>query len=202
MQRRYLRDNRGVDPNVVDGSFQTLQIQYPPDRSAYVTIVPLSLGKFELGLFGRFPDGGFVDRKVAFNVEPPQKPPDKLIVSQGALPKYEAKHIVIALTGDNPHDDLGIFAKYEGLDTLVDIDTSFVTFRVTSRDQVDPIHLDQQTGLLTPIHPGQALVETFFGGRRDLTCVDVEEAMTPGRSYFEKNCQQLLSPGEKLGPQE
>lgn len=190
----------------VYGSDEKLQISYRQDGSAYVTIIPLALGKIELDIVGGYPDYGIVHKKIELDVQPPQKRPAQLTVSAGSV-NSETPHAVLALK-NTPGDGasrvgLGVSARYDGIPTSIAINPSFVTFRIINWDsKTIPIQLDSQTGIVTPLYPGQALVETMFGGRRNLTCIDVEQQLTPGRSYFEKNCQQLLSPGEKLGRQE
>lgn len=109
----------------IEGGRQQLQISYHPDGSAYITIVPLSLGQVVLELLGSYPDYGIVHTKITLDVQPTQKHPMKLIVSQLSIPEQNATKIVLALTGDQTRNSLSLDAKYENLDTLVSIDPSF-----------------------------------------------------------------------------
>ena len=188
-------------PDLVPGGRQTLQILHHTDGSPYANIVPMRLGKIELTLDGEFPDGGLFLQKRMLDVGPPQRRPDKLQIGRLG-PKQGVTRILVPLSRDQTGSRLTIYAKYDSLDMPIKIDPAFATFKITSRDQTAPVQLDEKTGRLTPLHPGQALMETTFGGRSNLTCVVVEELIDPNQSYFGENCGQLLSPGEKLGPVE
>jgi hypothetical protein len=189
----------GYSPDFVYGSQQTEQIHYYPNGNPYITVVPMRLGKVELDVIGRFSDGGICKKKVALNIVPSQKSPNRLMVGHiGTQPDRNALRVLMAMSGDRSRDWLNVYAVYDGIATPVSINADFATFKINSGNQTDPIQLDQ-TGRLTPIHTGEALIETSFGGRTNLTCVVVEETIIPDRSYFNKNCKQLLSMGEKLG---
>lgn len=184
------------------------QIRYHSDGSAYVTIVPLRLGQVELHLVGMYPDYGIVLKQITLDVQPTR--PAWLTVGS-IMPTTERgitpTTVVLALApkpGEyGSYAPLAVFAKYDGVPEWIEINPPFVTFRIINWDgKAPPIHLDSERQWITPLSLGQALLETTYGGRRVLTCVDVEEKLTPGRSYFEKNCKQLLAPGEKFGMQE
>ncbi len=186
-------------PDSVHGSKQSVQVLHHPDGSPYINIVPMRLGKLQLTLDGLFPDGGAVLKKILVDVEPSHERPDKLLIgSLGALQR-NATTIFVGLDAFRTPTALDIYAKYGKLGTTLLIDPSFARFRITTLDRTSPVRLDERTGSLTPVHPGQALLETTFGGRINLTCVIVDEAHNPDRGDFGRNCQQILASGEKLG---
>jgi hypothetical protein len=190
----------GHSPDFVSGSRQSLQILHHEDGSSYIAIVPMRLGKVELDLMGRFPDGGIVYKKLMVRVVPTQKLPVRLMVGHIGTPGMNSPRVLESMTGERVQEALNLYAVYEGLTEPLMIDPAFATFTTRTNEKVNPIHLDHITGSLTPLNVGQALVETSFGGRTNLTCVVVKQALDPNRSYLESNCRQLLSSGEKLGP--
>jgi len=96
-------------------------------------------------------------------------------------------------------DYLNIYARYKGITEPIEIYPAFATYRILAGGRENPIVLDQQTGLITALKPGEALIETSYAGWHNWTCVDVEEKPVPGNSYYDKNCAGLLPVGEKLG---
>jgi hypothetical protein len=194
-QTQYIMDNREM-PDFVAGAKRDVEVLHHQNGSPYVKIVPMRLGKLELALNGRFPDGGIVFQKLMLDVRPSQKQPEQLIIGPGSAPRRNMSTLFLGVAGPNTRGALQVFAKYEGLDTVVKIDPAFATFSVTTGEQPAPFEFDKKTGFLTPIQTGQALVETTFGGRTNLTCVVVTGGSgTPPNEH----CQRLLSPGEKLG---
>ena len=201
---------RGINqkaPDYVRGSQKILQIHYRPDGSGYITVIPMRLGKVVLHLTGRYSDSGIVDKRIVLDVQQTQGKPSKLIVGDLDTSGASATRSLLSVTAKQgetwSYDYLSLSATYDGIGKAIDIDPSFAVFRIINwSGSTDPIQVDDQTGKLTPVSPGQALVETSFGGLRYLTCVDVERTVLPNRSYYRNNCKALLSPGEKLGLQE
>jgi len=99
-------------------------------------------------------------------------------------------------------DSLNVYVTYDNVPASVHVDPAFVTFRVVSNDDSPAVRLDEQTGFLTAVHPGQTLIESSFGGRTNFTCVAVVEAIDGVHTYPKLNCQQLLPDGARLGTQE
>lgn len=187
-------------PRLVFGSPAVGPVLYHPDGSPYVRIVPMRLGKVELTLGVSFTDGGAAIQKIMVEVGPSQKRPQSIIVGPNWV-RDELK-LLLSLTGSSSRGILNVYAKYSDIDRLITIDPALATYRIINWDgRSSPIDLDGQTGVVTAVHPGQALVEISFAGRRNLTCVDVEKNPVFGISYMQHSCQTLLS-GEKLGPQE
>jgi hypothetical protein len=186
---------------VIEASGSRVPLSYGSDGRASITIIPLGLGTVTLHMTGRFPDGGAVGKLASIQVSPPEQRPKKLIVGQLGMPTMQTSKIELGVENDN-RNLLTIYAAYDGVRPLVHVDPSWVTFRVTPDHEPAPMQINPQDGVLIPNHPGQALVEVSFGGRTDLLCIDVEQLVESGRSYYEKKCQQLITPGVKLGPQD
>jgi hypothetical protein len=167
------------------------------DGLAAIQIVPLALGKVQVEVTGRFADGGIYARATVVDVLPPRDPPARLIVKH--LGGSDFPRVVMAMKGGSRNEGFFIFAAYPALAHPVQIDPKYVQFRIVGRKESSPVRLEPSTGALTPVHPGQVLIETSFGGRMDRTCVDVEEALVPNKSYVYHSCEVLLAPGERLG---
>lgn len=74
-----------------------------------------------------------------------------------------------------PTDNLWSSACYEGLGGFfVGIPPELMTFRVWSDGDEPAIKVDAATGQVTPLRPGQALLEREFRGLKSETCVVVE----------------------------
>jgi hypothetical protein len=186
-------------PDIAEGGRQTVQVESAGGNTEYVEIVPVRLGKVEISLYGKFADGGFVSRKVVVNVVPPQAPPTKLVVgaSHNDIPRT-----LLSVTGAQRQFELQVYAKYDELTTLVTIAPEFVKFKVRADDRASPVvQVDPQTGVVTAIEPGQAVVETSFTRKNYLTCVVVKSSLILNKIYFQDQCQAELNPGERLGPQ-
>lgn len=174
-------------------------MQTDADGSSYITIRPLRLGLVTLELSAIFPDGGVARKFIQMDVVPRQKRPEKLLVSDLWLPEHDTPRFFLSMRPETSKDVVNIYAKYDDLTNLVRMTPSFATFRLLTGKGEEPIHIDQQTGVITASHPGQALLETSFGGRKNLTCVIVEPTYNPNARNPAMNCQQLLPPGGKLG---
>jgi hypothetical protein len=175
-----------------------LPLLFHAGGSSYVKIVPLRLGKIELTLWGRYPDGGLEGSKIAFEVELPSRSPKELIVGQSAAPDKTLPNALVYLEPKDLHFALPVSAVYDEIDQKVPIAAKYVEYAVRNQDD-DAIELDPANGSIKPIRKGAALVETSFGGWKNLTCVIVEEDMDPNKIGSAANCNSLLQPGEKLG---
>lgn len=193
-QVQYRYPNRqGPDP--AHGSEMKVPILNHADGSPYIKIIPMRLGQVELDLSGIFPDGGLFHKEVKFDVEPPERKPVKLVVGQGGSPQSTTPVILMHLSGEN-RNSLNVNAQYDNVAELLEIDPSFPRFVVRTRDNKPIIHLDESTGIITPLNVGQALIETWFGGKKNLTCVEVTQNI--GDWYDHSLCKGLLASGEEL----
>jgi hypothetical protein len=193
-QTQYHGDD-GQTPDPVEGSGADLPILYHSNGSAYVKVIPMRLGKVELLLSGRFPDGGVFFKRVMLDVDPPEHKPLKLVVGQGVSPQSTSPMIFMHLAGQD-RDSLNVNALYDNVKNLIAINPSFVRYIVRTRDNLPIIHLDESTGLITPVNVGHALVETWYGGKKNLTCVVVGQNI--GDNYDRSRCKDLLASGEEL----
>jgi hypothetical protein len=194
-QVQYL-DKSSRTPDFVDGGRETsVPILNSADGTPYITITPLRLGKLYLDLSGGFPGRRIVFKQIELDVVPGQKRPEKMSVGENGRDNFRTR-----LSMTDGWEPLWIYVTYEGIPVPIKIDASYVSFRVVSGDQGDPIRLDHTTGRLTPLHPGQALVQTSFGGLTNWTCVNVGPVNPQQVSRATWDCQQLLPPGQKLGP--
>lgn len=88
-----------------------------------------------------------------------------------------------------------LHAIYDGVKQPIPIDPSAVAYRLRTNGESSPVELDRSTGLLTPIHLGDAIIETRFAGLETLTCIVVDEKMSVD---YLSMCKELLKPGEQL----
>lgn len=183
----------------IAGGAQALPVQTDADGTSYITITPLRLGQITLELSAIFPDGGVVHNFLLLDVIPRQKQPEKLLVGDMWLPQRNTPKFFLSMTPEASQDVVNIYAKYDDLTNLIRVAPSFAAFRIITDSGPHPIQLDKQTGVITALHPGQALLETSFGGRKNLTCVVVEPTYNPNAPNPGMNCQQLVPPGGKLG---
>ena len=199
-QVQYYGNDRGR-PDIVYGSRAQAHLSSDrDDNSVYIGVVPLRLGVVEVHIDGRFSDGGLVHKSVTLNVIAPAEPPRKLIVAQAGVPDRNAAVIVIYQKPSGLRNGLTTYAVYDGIAAPVKIDPSLVSYRLSTGDSTESVRLDRATGALIPLHDGQTLIESSFGGIKQLTCVVVKASLQIGGSYSTA-CQNLLVPGEKLGPQ-
>ena len=91
----------------------------------------------------------------------------------------------------------GIQANYEKEGEPFQINLAFVSFKFRTENETRIIELGETTGLVTPVHPEVALLETTFQGWSNLTCIYVEDKfnLNPGTR---PRCKSLLPPGGKL----
>jgi hypothetical protein len=179
---------------------EQLPIMQHIDGSKYIKVTPMRLGKTELVLTGGYRDGKLGLKKLTLDVE--RKPTGKLTKLAANPGGVEWNDFVVARThrrdSPTPADIFfDIHAWYEGLKTPVDIDPRFATFKVTERSHV--IRLDRETGKITPINPGNALVETDFEGLAYRTCVLVSSVPGNLQITLAQNCIELLPPGQRRG---
>jgi len=200
-QRRYDAGGRHTAAPI-ESSKQRVPIQVSADGSPYITITPLLLGKVEVDLTGGFSDGGIFYKRVLLDVAPTQKRPEKMMVGHLGYPAENIPRILKSVRGEEAEDIFNIYVTYKDLSVPIRIEPSFVTFRIISGDQGEPIRLNHETGYFTTLHPGQVLVETSFAGKTNLTCVVVEPKLAAGMSYGADRCQKLLPAGRTLGPVE
>ena len=183
-------------PVPIDGSAVTCQIERDLAGASYVEIVPLRLGTIMVELSGRFSDGGFFVKRVWLEVGVPIRHAKDIDVGPKRI---DVGRISLYMKDQPGRVYLTVDATYQGIPTVLSIAPRFAEFRVRSSDPTPAVEVDQKTGLLTPEHPGHAIVETSFGGLRALTCVVVHGAFSlNGADSDQSRCQELLSPGEQL----
>jgi hypothetical protein len=189
------RGGNSLRPSTIIGSQKTLSVLYRGDGSAYVQVTPMGLGKVRLYLSGKFPDGGSFMKSTDLEVDVPNRKPVKLVVGHGGMPNSPSPVIFLQMTGQH-RNSVNVNALYENVKELIEIPPSFVKFQVRTHGNSPAIHLDEATGIITPIHVGQELVVTRFGGLKNLTCVVVTQNSFDG--YDHSVCKDLLLPGEAL----
>jgi len=184
-------------PSIPHGSYADLPIQYRDDGTAFIKIIPRRLGTVVFSLRAHFPDGGLTKVSATLTVEPPARSPKRLIVGHDGTPTSTPTHYSY-LYPDTDKGGLSIFADYDNLKEEVTIDPSFVRFKVRTANGASIIKINKSTGRITPLQLGEALVETRFGGLKNLTCVVVEEELDRNRTGPPQTCKSLLLPGERL----
>jgi hypothetical protein len=191
-QARYVGEN-SFNPGIF-GSDKTLPVLYHPDGTAYIKVTPMGLGQVQLSIFGRFPDGGYFMKRTKLQVGVPEHKPIKLVVGQGGMPNSPSPVIFLQI---GPHrNSVNVNALYGNVKELIEIPASFAKFTIRSHDDPPAIHLDESTGIITPIHVGQALVVTSFAGLKHLSCVIVTQNVFDG--YVHPPCKNLLALDEAL----
>jgi hypothetical protein len=194
-QEHYDRQNRDFHSEVRGSEIQ-LPIKYHADGSAYVTIIPMRLGKMDLSLDGRFPDGSIFGKRIMLDIDPPKREPQELIVGQ---PTFDGGKISLFLHRQPGRKWLAVSAIYDNLANEITIDPSYASFKVRTKHKTSPVSVDESTGQLIPLHVGHALIETSFGGKSSLTCVTVEELFDLNSpNYDHSYCEELLLPGERF----
>jgi hypothetical protein len=189
----------GLDPDLVYGSHVTLPILHQADGSSYIKIIPMRLGEVTVDLSGAFPDGGIFHKNVILNVIPSDRKPAKLVVGRLGSPQSPSRMIFMHLGGDrNYRSSLNVNAQYDNVKDLIRIDAAFARFAVRTRSNGPVIRLDESTGVITPANVGEALVETYFGGKTNFTCVVVTQKLDG--YYNQSRCKDLLGPGQTLPP--
>ena len=201
-QTQFLGKDQTI-PDRIEGSSNSLGILHHEDGSTYISLVPMRLGKVELTLLGKFGDGGISRTRVVLDVDTPKRKPERLIVAQTGDPKVNADKVTVYLNGMKGDGKLTntflvVKAQYGDVKEPMQIDPTFVKFTVRNIDDTQIIHLNESTGFITPIKLGHALIETRFGGLKNLTCVVVENKLDMDR-YDHSRCEELLQPGEKAG---
>jgi hypothetical protein len=173
-------------------------IIYKPDGSAVIHVTPLRLGKLQLSVSGIFPDGAMFRRAVMIEVGMPSILPRNLLVYQGGAP-FGQEIIRLYLHEQPGRAWIQVRALYDTVKDPILIDPTAVAFNIRTNDPTSPVHLDETTGLLTPLHTGHALIGSGFGQHSALTCIVVEEKFDLGSANHDRSrCEELLQPGEKL----
>ncbi len=93
---------------------------------------------------------------------------------------------------------LSVRARYRGTGSFIPIPPSFVTYRIRPTDNGETIRIDPESGVITPIKVGHALVEASYGGLTYLACTVVEPVYDRNH-YDASECEEVLRPGEALG---
>lgn len=168
-----------------------LMLQHGQDGSTFVEVVSMGIGKLKLDLGFVFEDCSIDEQRVDVNVAPPERDPEKLVLTW-----TNWQHVREAGTA---HLDFGHFsglvltpiAYYHGIDFPVPVLEDHVTFTVITRKNEDaPIAIDSSFFAVRPIKLGQALIKATFHGASAYTCIDVirDARMTTGRS----DCHDFL----------
>jgi hypothetical protein len=146
-------------------------------------------------VLGEFADGGFARTTVTLNVEPPSRKPEALVVAEGGVPDVNAGMVHIVF-GANQRNGIYVEAFYNNIEDPIHIDPAFATFDIRTPNNEPVIRLDPFLGVIRPLKPGYALVETNYGGLKNLTCVVVTSR--PDLGGNPPRCKDLLSPGEEV----
>jgi pimeloyl-ACP methyl ester carboxylesterase len=190
-------ESKRVHTSITAGS-SDVPIEFRSDASAYVRVIPLRLGHIKIDMGGRYPDGGIVQMSLMLNVELPSRSPKRINIGQLGLPSKPAPVAFAFLNPKGRSYALRISAEYDGVAAEIPIDAHSAAFKVRMANGASVIQFDKSTGFFKPLNVGEALIETTFGGWKELTCIDVEDRFDfdltrPG------DCKSLLLPGEKLG---
>jgi hypothetical protein len=173
-------------------------ITYDQDGRAYISPVPMRLGRMQLILRFSFEDRRIEQDKIGVEVGLPDRKPAELIITSGW--DYKTNYPTVELDVSEAHrkGNLDPAAVYSDVARPVPLAARDVRFKVIAiSDGGSPVDLDSTTGAITALHIGQALVETSFDGISTLTCIDV---MQDVRGGSRSHCEKLLPPGRTLPP--
>jgi hypothetical protein len=182
---------------MVRGSTRENAVVSYPDGSTSIKVFPMALGTVEFELSIVFADGGVALKKVKVDVGPGSRQPSRIEVladDQGVVGPLRPLHLVWtdpSQPGWRQPDQGYILpiAFYDGLVSPIDIPARLVHYRVKTEGQQPVIALDPTNGGVKALRPGQALVQSEFGGQHFETCVVVVSAGPFERDL--SNCRGL-----------
>jgi len=183
---------------IVEGSNVELPIQHRADGTAYIKIVPLLLGKLELRISGSFSGGAMFMKRAKIEVEAPERKPERLILGD---PSVDEGVLLLFLHGHPGKEALKVKADYGNGIMPIPINPSALKFRIVYRESTPALDIDSSSGILTPRHPGHALIEISYGGLTRSTCVVVNEKYNVGLvNYDHSHCEELYRPQDGQKP--
>jgi len=170
-------------------------VKYHQDGTAYIEVVPETVGKAHLRLEVCFEDGGAQSATVDADVILPDEKPVKFLVERGGGGGDRTTGtIYMDLSAMSNHINLGPMAVYSEGEKPVPIPDENVQYKIISANAADPpIRMDPTSGRITALHFGHALVRSRFEDFSDLTCVDVMENASDGGDRT--NCAELVPVG-------
>jgi hypothetical protein len=178
---------RRLDGHILwNGTIEPLSIMYGPDGRPFVNLVPMHTGEWVVHLIVSFTDGGVDTKDVEVSVILPERKPERLVVNTGGR---EMSTIYLDVTRFMK-DYMQVKAYYEGLDQGIDVPARQLKFKMSYVSSMgSPVKLDEETGFLTALHPGHALLEVSLRGVSTFECVEIVQD-----SAFStvENCADLL----------
>jgi hypothetical protein len=172
----------------VRGKFGT--IQTAPDGSAYMKLIARRLRKAEFRIEVLFADGGVATRTFEVPVRLSEHSPVQLTNAvDGSRTNLQIPATTLRLSLAAP-DNVGRlypvvrYRQDQGPFLLAPGD---VKFKVRQADK-PVIRLDESTGEVTALRPGDALIEASFAGARSETCVEVMADLAKDDLF---SCQEL-----------
>jgi hypothetical protein len=167
---------------------------YNADGGAYIQVVPEKIGKLQLTVVACFADGVPSIARTDAEVVLPERVPEKFLVARGGTGHTRtAGTIEMDLTEMFNKVALDPLAVYKGADHPVPIPGKYVTFKVISAAEDEPPISIDNTGRISALHIGHALIQTTFQGLSTLTCVDVISNARFGGSRTV--CRELVPEG-------
>lgn len=166
------------------------------DGKVVVQVFPsqlnLSGAQFSFAVY--FADGGVARKTLTTNLGFGTKQPRGLNMPCGN-DSYGNQNLPVRLFAPDPSEagspttDLWINACYDGIPGFVVLPPKVLTYRVLSEDNQPAIQVDSVTGQVTPLRPGQALLEREFRGLKAETCFVVTPNAEPDADL--SNCRAL-----------
>ncbi len=199
-QLRHMPDEPSKVPARLSGGegYASLPLYYHRDGSAYIRVIPRRLGSLRLRVRAFFPDGGYATGETDLNVGLPDRSPQKIIVGELGIPGSEIPIVFAYLDPQRGRNALTVSAVFENTTGQIQIDPAYASFRVRTANDVSIVRIIKSTGYIEPLQAGEGLVETRFGGWKNLTCILVEKTLNLNEGPT-SDCKSLLLPGEKLG---
>jgi hypothetical protein len=165
------------------------------DGRVTVNIFPPILGDVEYTFEVLFVDGGVALKKVKAGVAMGRIVPTS--VGPNCLPLHSYDYHPIRLLAPKNgvkqfpgEEDLFLSACFDGLRGPVRVTPQFVNFSIKTEGPAPVAQVDQSTGKVSAVAPGQALVIEEFGGKQWARCVVV----MPADAHYEhnlSNCRAL-----------
>ncbi len=167
-----------------------------PNGNISMKVFPERLDAVQYDFAVIFADGGVAHTTLKARVEFGTKQPRAINRSCGNDSYANANlpvHLGAPAAGKpvTPANDLWSSACYDGIPGFVIIPPKLMSFKVWSDEgDVPAMKVDAETGQVTALRPGQALLEREFRGLKSETCFVVEALSEPGVADL-SNCRAL-----------
>ena len=192
----YLNTREGECKSRLPDTVQIVPVLSRPDGSHYITFTPLLAGRVGVVVTAEFSSGIFSEQTTNFNVEYPTRVPEKLTVALSGSSGRTSSVVPLSLkeAERRPARSLMPDVLYASYQKPYPLQPAQVKFAVKTIGGVQVVRVDPNTGTITPVALGHALVTTQFNGAFTTICVVVVPTSldTPKKT----NCADLEQPSQ------